>query len=95
MRHLLVPRRVLIVNAPRVVASLWNHLIAPMLPESARQKTRILSEGESAAALAELIEPEQLPAFLGGARPDDDAPVPLAREVPPATVSEWRLLSAS
>lgn len=75
--------RVLLVNAPRLVATLWG-LVSPLLPESTRNKVSILGEAASRAALAEAVDPDELPAFLGGRRPDAATAVPLALPVPAA-----------
>ena len=78
-------QRVLVVNAPRLVAALWN-AIAPLLPAATQDKVAILSEAATSSALCEIISPAELPAFLGGERPDEETPVPLATPVPEGAV---------
>ena len=74
--------KVLIVNAPLVFAAAWK-LVSPFLPERSRNKCEILSSWATPAALAEYIEPEQLPAFLGGEQKEDaPATVGRAEQVP-------------
>ena len=77
--------KVLIVNAPRLFAAAWS-TVAPFLPQRSRDKVEgILSESETLAALLERIAPEELPPFLGGARPLDNVFVARAEQVP----REW------
>lgn len=73
--------RVLIINAPRMFGGAWS-LIAPLLPAQTRAKIRILTARHTATALAELVEPHELPAFLGGIKPDSECLVGRAQAVP-------------
>ena len=72
--------RIMVINAPRVVASLWA-VIKPILPVAVQAKVSILGEAESASALREHIDSKELPIFLGGERDEATFPVPLALPV--------------
>ena len=75
--------RVLIINAPRILAIIWG-AISPLLPARTRAKVCFHAEGTTAAALDEIIDAPELPAFLGGVRPDAQCAVPEAQPVPEA-----------
>ena len=72
--------RIMVINAPRVVASLWA-VIKPILPVAVQAKVSILSEPASAPTLREHIDPKDLPTFLGGEREEATFPAPLALPV--------------
>ena len=74
-------QRVFVVNAPRVVAAVWG-AIAPLLPARTRKKVSINAARQSAAALEEVIAPEELPVFLAGLKPDAECAVAHAERVP-------------
>lgn len=73
--------RVLVVNAPRLVAAVWA-IISPLLPEATRRKISIISHASTPATLLKYIAPEQLPTFLGGQRSEADSFVPRAEPLP-------------
>ena len=73
--------RVLVVNAPRIFAAAWA-LVSPLLPTRTRNKVSILSASATPAALDEVVAPEQLPAFLGGTKPEEEGTVCQALPVP-------------
>ena len=54
------------------------------LPARTRAKVCFHAEGTTAAALDEIIDAPELPAFLGGARPDAQCTMPEAQPVPEA-----------
>ena len=57
----------LIVNAPRLFSAAWA-LVSPLLPARTRAKVSVLSVSETAPALLQLVDAEELPEFLGGRR---------------------------
>eukprot|EP00906_Rhabdomonas_costata_P011978 RCo017066 len=74
-----------VVNAPPLMSAVWA-LVKPMLPPRTRGKVQILRHGpDQDRALAELVDPEHLPEFLGGKCKCHGGCVPL---LPPPTCSE-------
>lgn len=84
-----ISHKVLLVNAPSVVASLFA-LMQPLLTEKVQNKIAIINERDTPAVLRETIDPQQLPKFLGGARPDEATAVPHARPVTAQALAEWQ-----
>jgi len=76
---------VFVVNAPALVARVFG-AISPLLPEDTRKKVKILSVANTRAALERMIEPAQIPAFLGGEKPDHELAYPAVLPVPHATI---------
>lgn len=84
-------RRVLLVNAPRVVAMIWS-AVSHLLPKHTKSKVAIVSAAATAQTLADEIDLVELPTFLGGQRRIGEGryalpraePVPVGARVPPA-----------
>lgn len=79
-------RRVLLVNAPRVVAMIWS-AISHLLPKHTRTKVAIVSAAATWQTLVDEIDEAELPAFLGGRRRTDEGryALPRAEPVPAGT----------
>lgn len=73
--------KVFLVNAPRIFAAAWT-VIAPWLPQRSRDKCSVFSVNATPAALAEVIESDQLPGFLGGTMAEADTLVARAERIP-------------
>ena len=78
--------RVFVVNAPSIVARAFG-AISPLLPEATRQKVKLIDEAGTRAALEKLIEPAEIPAFLGGERFADRLMMPCALPVPRSPIN--------
>jgi len=72
---------VFVVNAPGIVARAFG-VIAPLLPEDTRKKVKILSVANTRAALERMIDPSEIPAFLGGEKPDAELAYPAVAPMP-------------
>jgi hypothetical protein len=68
--------KVIIVNAPLMISAAFA-LVSPLLPKRTRAKITIASSRSAMATLAEFIDDDQIPAFLGGTRCCDDFTSPL------------------
>ncbi|GIX63327.1 phosphatidylinositol/phosphatidylcholine transfer protein [Babesia caballi] len=63
--------KLLFINASALFSALWQ-VLSPLLDAKTLSKiTVISSKTESRARVCELVDPDQLPMFLGGTRPDD------------------------
>ena len=80
--------KVLVVNAPRAFAAAWS-LVSPLLPQRSRDKCSIVSCAATPAALAERIDPAELPTFLDGQRTETF--VARAEAVPPDAAGDLPL----
>jgi hypothetical protein len=54
-----------VVNAPGIFSMIWNQ-VKSMVDPGTRAKMHILNSKQSTEKLLEIIDPDQLPAFLGG-----------------------------
>ena len=73
--------RVLVVNAPGVVARLFS-AVSGLLPQATRDKVKLVSESNTRAALEALVDAAEIPKFLGGEKPDDLVGIPEAKPLP-------------
>lgn len=73
--------RVLVVNAPGIVARVFA-AVSSILPQATRDKVQLVSEKDTRAALEALIEPAEIPSFLGGLRPESMMGMPEAKPLP-------------
>ncbi|EDO08704.2 CRAL/TRIO domain family protein [Babesia bovis T2Bo] len=63
--------KLLFINASTFFSALWQ-LMSPLLDAKTLSKISVISsKTESRNIVLELVDPEQLPMFLGGTRPDD------------------------
>ena len=51
-------------------------LVAPLLPKATRRKIKLVSAARTGAELQQEIDASELPASLGGARPDEATLMP-------------------
>jgi len=77
---------VLLVNAPGWIAVAWS-LFTPLIPAETRKKISIVSAAETLKTIKQHVDLDQLPAHLGGTRPESAAsklpPYPRAEKVKP------------
>ncbi|EKX72617.1 conserved hypothetical protein [Theileria equi strain WA] len=63
--------KLLFVNTPGMFSALWAIFSGLLDKKTLGKITVISSKTESRAKILELVEPDQLPEFLGGTQPDD------------------------
>ena len=78
--------KVLVVNAPGAVARVFS-AISGLLPQATRDKVKLVSESNTRAALEALIDPTEIPNFLGGQKPDHIVGVPEAKPLPHQSIA--------
>ncbi|GBE59847.1 CRAL TRIO domain containing protein [Babesia ovata] len=64
--------KLLFINASALFSALWQ-ILSPLLDAKTLSKISVISsKTESRQLVFELVDPDQLPIFLGGTRPDED-----------------------